>query len=161
MDGLKQDGESTQITLIDGSQQRLQPVFQVLEGRAGCQVRLFSDTSVDLAHLSTTDVLLLDGTVANQPKSSQFVDVPLILILTQNGQGDLPPWLQRRAQRLPRDVDLQHGRLRGGSAHAGRVSRRDRGPAGVGASDQALNGCSRGGGRLYSGSRFRRLAGLE
>ncbi len=94
MDAQEQNGGLTQIVMIDGPQQRLQPAFQVLKERAGFQVRLFSDTKVDLSNLSTIDVLLLDGTVANQPKSSQFVEVPLILILTGNGRGDLPPWLQ-------------------------------------------------------------------
>ena len=86
MDAQGQNGEITQIMLIDGPQQRLQPLFQALRARAGYQVRLWSDTMVDLSHLATTDVLLLDEAVANQPKSSQFVDAPLILVLTGNGR---------------------------------------------------------------------------
>ncbi len=81
------------IMLIDGKQQLLQPLHKALQTH-GYQPRLFNDPNQALLYLSKTDILLLDVDVAQQPKSSKFIKVPTILVLTKNSNITLPPWLQ-------------------------------------------------------------------
>jgi signal transduction histidine kinase len=87
--------QSFKITLIDGSQQVLQPFYEALTAQ-GYHARLFNDPNEALLHLSKTDVLLIDSNVASQPKSSKLIKVPTILVLTENGNDKLPPWLEAR-----------------------------------------------------------------
>ena len=85
----------TRITMVDGEQQLLQPLYQTLK-QQGYQPYLFFDADEALAHLSKTDILLLDVSIAQQPKSSKFIKVPTILVLSDNKENQLPPWLQAR-----------------------------------------------------------------
>ena len=85
----------TRITMVDGEQQLLQPLYQTLK-QQGYQPHLFFDADEALAHLSKTDILLLDVSIAQQPKSSKFIKVPTILVLSDNKENQLPPWLQAR-----------------------------------------------------------------
>ncbi len=84
---------SKRIMLIDGDQKQMQPLYQALKEQ-GYQPRLFSESNEALLYLSKTDVLLLDASVAQQPKSSKFIKVPTILVLASNNTDTLPPWLQ-------------------------------------------------------------------
>ncbi len=86
---------SKRIMLIDGKQQLMQPLHEALTAQ-GYQSSLFNDPNEATMYLSKTDVLLLDVTVAQQPKSSKFIKVPTILVLTNNNADVLPPWLQTR-----------------------------------------------------------------
>ncbi len=101
--------KSTQITLIDGTQQLLRPLHKALKAQ-GYQTRLFYDTNEALMYLSKTDILLIDTVVASQPKSSKLIKAPTILVLTGNGTDKLPPWLEARHVHLlpfpknPRDL---------------------------------------------------------
>jgi signal transduction histidine kinase/uncharacterized protein YigA (DUF484 family) len=86
---------SKRIVLVDGEQQLMQPLYEALKTQ-GYQSYLFNDPSQALMSLSKTDILLLDAGVAQQPKSSKFIKVPTILVLTNNSVDTLPPWLQTR-----------------------------------------------------------------
>ena len=84
---------STRITLIGSQQGKLYTLHTVLEQR-GYQSRfLFNDSDAFLG-LPQTDILIIDVAVAHQPRSSQFVRVPAILVLAENTNAELPPWLQ-------------------------------------------------------------------
>lgn len=83
------------IVLIDGTQQRLSPLHKALRAQ-GYQSRLFTEPNEALLYLSKTDVLVMDFSVARQPKSSKFIKVPTILVLAENTGDALPPWLQAR-----------------------------------------------------------------
>jgi signal transduction histidine kinase len=83
------------ITLIDGEQRSMQPLYEALQAQ-GYQPLFFHKADDALMHLAKTDMLLLDATVAHQPKSSKFIKVPIILVLTHNDIDQLPPWLQAR-----------------------------------------------------------------
>ena len=66
--------QSTQIVLIDAESQRMRLLHEVLKVR-GYPTRLFYNTDEALAHLSNSDILLLDATVATQTKASGFIGV--------------------------------------------------------------------------------------
>ena len=85
----------TRIALVEGEQQLMQPLYQILKQR-GYQPNLFNQADEALAYLSKTDILLVDAAVAQQPKSSKFIKVPTILVLTTKKDVQLPPWLQAR-----------------------------------------------------------------
>lgn len=84
-----------QITLIDSTQKLWQSLHKALKAQ-GYQVQLLYDMNEALLHLAKTDVLLIDANVAGQPKSSQLINAPTILVLARNGRDKLPPWLKAR-----------------------------------------------------------------
>lgn len=79
--------------MIDGEQRLLQPIYNALIEQ-GFQVNLFHNPTDALLHLSKTDMLLLEAAVARQPKSSKFIQVPSLVVLTNQPEDHLPPWLQ-------------------------------------------------------------------
>lgn len=81
------------ITLIEGKQHFMQPLQQALIEQ-GFQAQLFFEPDEALPQLVKTDLLLIDTHLAQQPKSSKFIKVPSLLVLTDNQQERLPPWLQ-------------------------------------------------------------------
>ena len=83
------------IALVEGEQQLMQPLYQILKQR-GYQPSLFKDPDDALPHLSKTDILLLDAAIAQQPRSSKFIKVRTILVLSTQKGLQLPPWLQAR-----------------------------------------------------------------
>jgi len=83
----------TRITLIDSEQYRMQSLYEALNEQ-GYQPQLFFEPNDALPHLSKTDILLIDASLARQPMSSKFVKAPTILVLSKNGTDDLPPWLK-------------------------------------------------------------------
>ena len=88
--------KATRVTLVDGGHRSMELIHEALLA-AGYQVRLFDrpNDALAQAHLSNnTDILLLDAKVARQPRSSQFVDVPAIVVLTETAADPLPPWLE-------------------------------------------------------------------
>lgn len=89
------DKSSTQIIFIDGSQEALHPLYEALAAQ-GYQVKLFHNIEESLLHLSRTDVLVLEPSIATQPGSSKLINAPMILVLQQSGQEQLPPWLNAR-----------------------------------------------------------------
>lgn len=92
---LNRIGQPIRLTLIEGEQQLMQPLHQLLKER-GYQPSLFHQTEEALDHLSKTDILLLDAATAQHPKSSKLIKVPTILVLTTQKGTQLPPWLQAR-----------------------------------------------------------------
>lgn len=84
---------STRITLIGSKQGKLYTLYSALEQRGYHSRFLFNDSDAFLG-LPPTDILIIDITVAHQPRSSQFVRVPAILVLAENANAQLPPWLQ-------------------------------------------------------------------
>ncbi|MBN1993232.1 MAG: GAF domain-containing protein [Anaerolineae bacterium] len=87
--------KSLQIMLIDGEEQKLQPLDEALRA-AGYETRFFHNPDEARLYLSRTDVLLMADVVAEQPKSSKLVKAPTILVLTDNQARTLPPWLDAR-----------------------------------------------------------------
>jgi signal transduction histidine kinase len=85
----------TQIMLIGGEQQLMQPLYEGLLSQ-GYEPRLFHQPDDALIYLPKTDLLLLDVKIAQQPKSSKFIQVPTILVFAANSSDQLPPWLQAR-----------------------------------------------------------------
>ena len=83
----------TRITLIDSDNYRMQSLYEALNEQ-GYQPRLFFEPNDALPYLSQTDILLIDISLAMQPKSSKFVKAPTILVLSKNGTDELPPWLK-------------------------------------------------------------------
>ena len=81
--------------LIEGEQQRMQPLDEALHA-AGYPTRLIYNTDEALIYLSKIDVLLMPHTLAEQPKSSKFINAPAILVLADNDTHKLPPWLEAR-----------------------------------------------------------------
>ena len=92
---LGQVAKSLQFMLIEGERQLMQPLDDALRA-SGYQTRLYHNPDEALLHLSETDVLIMADTVAEQPKSSKFVKVSTILVLTTNNTETLPPWLEAR-----------------------------------------------------------------
>jgi len=86
---------SLHIMLIEGEQQRMQPLDAALHA-AGYPTRLIYNTDEALIYLSKIDVLLMPHTLAEQPKSSKFINAPNILVLADNATHKLPPWLEAR-----------------------------------------------------------------
>ncbi|HXV42452.1 MAG TPA: GAF domain-containing protein [Anaerolineae bacterium] len=85
---------STQIVLIDAEAQRMRPLHEALKVR-GYSTRLFYNTDEALAHLSETDILLVDATVASQPRAGGFIKAATVLVLAnQNTNNKLPPELE-------------------------------------------------------------------
>ena len=108
------NGPTTQIkrvTLIEGPQQLMRPVYEALK-EEGYPTRLFRDMTKALTYLAQTDVLLIDASMAKQPQSGQFIKAPIILVFTQNGEDKLPAWLEAGHVHLlsyPRDTqELVH-----------------------------------------------------
>jgi signal transduction histidine kinase len=84
-----------QIMLLEGEQHRLQPLDEALRA-AGYLTRLFYNPDEARFYLSKTDMLIMADTLARQPKSSKFINVPTILVLTDDNTNRLPPWLEAR-----------------------------------------------------------------
>lgn len=91
--------KTIQITLVDGTHELLNPLYKALKAQ-GYQTRLVHEPNEAMAYLSRTDILMIDAKAASQPKSSKFIKIPSILVLTQNGKDKLPPWLAARHVRL-------------------------------------------------------------
>src|SRR5215813_10381160 len=97
------------IALIEGQPGMMQDLHEALESQ-GYQAQLFSESNAGAINFSKTDILLLEASVAYHPRSSKFVKVPTILVLTNNPSDKLPPWLQARhvfllpPPRDPRDL---------------------------------------------------------
>ncbi len=83
------------IMLIGGEQQQIPPLAESLTS-AGFPTRLFHNTDEALMYLSKIDILMMPHTVAEQPKSSKFINAPTILVLTDSDPSKLPPWLEAR-----------------------------------------------------------------
>jgi len=86
---------SLHIMLIEGEQQRMQPLDEALHA-AGYPTRLIYNTDEALIYLTKIDVLLMPHTFAEQPKSSKFINAPVILVLADDDTHKLPPWLEAR-----------------------------------------------------------------
>lgn len=84
-----------QIILLDGEKQLMQPLYEELLAQ-GYQPRLWHQPEEALIHLSKTDLLLVDISLAQQPKSSKLVKVPTMLVFAADESEQLPPWLQSR-----------------------------------------------------------------
>lgn len=84
--------QSSQIILIDSDKQRLRPLHEALKLR-GYPVRLFYNTDEALAHLSKTDILLVDAAVVTRPKAGEFAKAAKVLVLTEKKAVNLPPEL--------------------------------------------------------------------
>ena len=82
----------THIMLIEDGQQRMQPLDQALHA-SGYPTRLFINTDEALIYLSKIDILIIPHTLAEQPKSSKFINAPTILVLANQDTHQLPPWL--------------------------------------------------------------------
>ena len=87
--------KSTRITLIDTVRNRLQPLYLALKTQA-YHPQLLTDIENATPQLLNTDLLIIDITVAKQPKSSKLINVPTIIVLTDNALDQLPPWLKAR-----------------------------------------------------------------
>ena len=85
--------QSSQIVLIDAESQRMRPLHEALKVR-GYPTRLFYNTDEALAHLSNSDILLLDATVATQPKASGFLKAATVFVLADKNVDRLPPELE-------------------------------------------------------------------
>ncbi len=85
--------KTTQIVLIDTEQQRLRPLHEGLKAR-GYRTRLFYNLDEALAHLSNTDILLIDFTAAKQPKASGLLKASAVLVLTEREEHQLSPELE-------------------------------------------------------------------
>ncbi len=84
--------QSSQIILIDSDKQRLRPLHEALKLR-GYPVRLFYNTDEALAHLSKTDILLLDAAVMTRFKAGEFAKAAKVLVLAEKKAVKLPPEL--------------------------------------------------------------------
>jgi signal transduction histidine kinase len=84
-----------QITLIEGDHFLMQSLYEALRSY-GYQPRLFHQPDDALVYLSKTDILLVDISVAQHPKSSKYIKVPIMLVLGASDSDQLPPWLQTR-----------------------------------------------------------------
>lgn len=89
----KPEVEAIRISLIDGDRRLLVPLSHALE-QNGYKAELHHHVEEVLHYLSQIDLLVLDASVAQQPKSSQLIKAPAILVLYQDTESDLPPWLQ-------------------------------------------------------------------
>ncbi len=98
----KQDGNSitsglvaktAQIILIDTEQQRLRPLHEALQAR-GYRTRLFYNLDEALAHLTQTDILLIDFMAIKQPKASGLLKASTILVLAEREVHQLFPELE-------------------------------------------------------------------
>ena len=85
----------SQITLIDGQQQSMRDLAAAIQDE-GYSTRLFFDIDEALRHMAKTNLILIDATVANQPKSSKLINIPTLLVLSNDSQAELPPWLEAR-----------------------------------------------------------------
>ncbi len=83
------------VTLINSTQPFIKLLQKALQEQ-GYHTDVFAEGDGLLPSLSQTDILVMDIAVARQPKSSKFIKVPVILVLTQNSGDTLPPWLQAR-----------------------------------------------------------------
>jgi two-component system, NtrC family, sensor kinase len=83
------------ITLVEGQSGIMRGLQAALEAQ-GYQAQLFSEANIAAINLSKVDMVLLEASVAYQPRSSKFVKVPTILVLTDNPNDKLPPWLRAR-----------------------------------------------------------------
>lgn len=83
------------IALIEGQPGSMQGLHATLEAQ-GYHSQLFHASNMAAINLSKVDILLLEASVAYHPKSSKFVKVPTILVLTNNPGDKLPPWLRSR-----------------------------------------------------------------
>jgi hypothetical protein len=84
--------KTTQIVLIDTEQQRLRPLHEALKAR-GYRTRLFYNLDEALAHLTHTDILLIDFTAAKQPKASGLLKASAVLVLpSATSNNSSPNW---------------------------------------------------------------------
>ena len=83
------------VTLINNKQPFIELLHKALQEQ-GYRADMFAEGDGLIPSLSQTDILVMDIAVARQPKSSKFIKVPAILVLTQNSDDSLPPWLQSR-----------------------------------------------------------------
>lgn len=83
------------ITLIDGPNLLLRPLRDMLQAR-GYETCMFNDAYEALFDLTQTDLLIIDISVAHEPKSSQLIKAAAILVLTHHPDDKLPPWLRAR-----------------------------------------------------------------
>jgi signal transduction histidine kinase len=86
---------SLHVLLIEDEQQRLGPLDKALH-TAGYPTRLIYNTDEVLLYLSKIDVLIIPYSLAEKPKSSQFINTPAILVLADEDTPKLPPWLEAR-----------------------------------------------------------------
>ena len=84
-----------QVMLFDSEQRRLQALDEALRA-AGYPTHLFYNPDEARFYLSKTDILIMADALARQPKSSKFINVPTILVLTDDNTDRLPPWLEAR-----------------------------------------------------------------
>lgn len=83
------------IALVEG-QSGIMRELQMAFERQDYQAQLFSEANIAAINLSKIDMLLLEASVAYHPRSSKFVKIPTILVLTDNPNDKLPPWLRGR-----------------------------------------------------------------
>ncbi len=83
---------SLQIALIDGANQPLLLLKQTLENEH--YVRTFNTIDEISYFLSSIDLLIVDISIAIQPKSTKLVRAKKILILSHQADDELPPWFK-------------------------------------------------------------------
>ncbi len=106
---------SIRVTLIDSQMQEMDILHQALKTH-GYATSFIHDSSEALVQLSNADILLMDISVARQPKSSKYIRVPALVVLTHNLDDGLPPWLQAQhvfLRQYPQNPDELINRLSG------------------------------------------------
>ncbi len=102
----KNKGQSLRLTLIDGQQPLMKSLHEALIAN-GYTTQFYQDSDSTAIALSKTDILLIDTSVAQHPKSSKLIKAPTILVLSGSGTDNLPPWLAARHVFLlpyPKDI---------------------------------------------------------
>ncbi|GAB4454629.1 MAG: hypothetical protein Kow0031_36540 [Anaerolineae bacterium] len=81
------------ITVLTSRYPQLAGVIPLLEA-GGHRVSHALSGSLPLPLLFNTDTLIIDITTARQPKSTQYIRVPTLIVLSPDDTDQLPPWLQ-------------------------------------------------------------------
>jgi signal transduction histidine kinase len=101
------------VTLVEGDRPRLADIVRTLRTQ-GLEPHAVSPDSDPLMWLFQTDLLVMDISTARLPKTSRFIRVPQIIVLTPVAGDSLPPWLQTSHVRLelyPQDATQWAGEL--------------------------------------------------
>ncbi len=81
------------ITVLSTRFPQLAQLGTLLE-QDGHRVSYASPESLPLPRLFSTDILIIDIAIAHLPKSSHYIRVPTLIVLSSQETDRLPPWLQ-------------------------------------------------------------------
>lgn len=81
------------ITILTARYPQLERLTPLLTA-SGHRISFAAPEKLPLPQLFNTDALIIDLAIARQPKSSQYIRVPTLIVLLDNETDVLPPWLQ-------------------------------------------------------------------